>query len=115
MLQEFARVVARQRAHRVDRAGLGVHGHERPGVAAAGLPERLLPRLLQPEVERELQLTAGARIARGYAAAPLARGVDLDAVGPVAPTQVAVVAGLEAVLADDGAGLDPLVVLLVLE
>src|SRR3954470_11695628 len=83
-----------------------------PRPPAAALQQRPLAGLLEPDVERELELAAGARLARGDRAAALAERVDEDPVGAVAAAQVPVVARLEPVLADVRALRDALVALL---
>src|SRR4051812_6569228 len=115
-LGEERRVERGLGAHRVDLAALRVHGHERAGprgVAVGirqpdGALQSLLALLLQPEVERELDLAArdGSAPRAGELADEVAEGVDLEHARAVAAAEVAVVGVLDAVLADDRALMD---------
>ena len=105
-----ARVVGRVRRHREDRAVARVKRDDRaavrrPGALVAGgldpVDERLLSRLLEPDVERQPELVARRRVVRDLerAAGP-AQGVDPEVRHTGLPAEVRVIGALEARLAD---------------
>ena len=85
----------------------GIHRHEGPAsVAQPG--DRLLALALEAEVDRELEVLPLEGLAKGQLARRAPERVDLHAAGAVDAAQIAVVAVLDPVLADDGALMDAL-------